>query len=123
MATPASSVLQEVENLVQRRRRIDRCEPGDVRLAAKPRQLALGEATGRTDRLVQRRVEGDLASQVLHDLPVPDRLEGGSGGIPTGVQQPLHLTHPARGDHRGHAGRNAIVQERSRHRQTNAQRR
>jgi hypothetical protein len=121
--TPPGSVLQKVENRVQRRLRIRGGEPGDVGFTAKPRGLALGETTGRPDRLFHRRLEGELSSQVLHDLPIPDRLEGGSGGVPTGLEQPLHLTHPARSDHCGHAARQSIVQDRSRDGQTDAERR
>ena len=95
-------------------------EPGDVGLPTEPRQLALGEAAGRSDRLLDGLIEVDLPSDVLGELTVTDRLESRQARIQPCLQKSFDLSHPPGGKHRMHSARDAIVQDVSRQRQSDA---
>src|SRR5688572_6589125 len=97
-------------------------DPGHVRLLAEPGQLALGEAAGRSNRLLDRVIEARLPSEVLGELTVTDRLERWPAWIRTGFQKCFDLSHPPRSDHRRHSARDAIVQDGSRERQSDEDR-
>ena len=94
----------------------------DVRLPAEPRHLALGEATSRSDGVLDCLVEDGLSPEVLGELAVADRLERWQVEVPTGLQKTLHLAHPPGSEHGVHPARDAIVQDGSRQRQTDADR-
>src|SRR5437660_244839 len=121
MTPPDTEVLQKIENTDQSRARVVGLEPGDLGLAAEPRELTLGEAAGGPDRLLDRLVETDLPSDVLGELTVANRLERRRARVPAHPQEVLDLLHPPCCDHRRHSIRDAIVQDASRQRQTDAE--
>jgi hypothetical protein len=84
MVPPDTATAEKIDDSRQGEgQRLGR-KPVDVGLLAEPCHLALGEAAGRSDRLLDRPVEVDLPSEVLGELTVPYRLERRRARIQTG---------------------------------------
>src|SRR4029079_6930471 len=69
---------------------------------------------------LDRLVEADLPLQMLGELTVTDRLERWQTWLQPGGKKVFNLSQPPGRDHRRHSARDAIVQEVSRQRQSDA---
>src|SRR5262249_44422197 len=73
-------------------------EPDDLRVRAEPRELPLGIPAAGALRLLDRRCQRPLASEMPRDLTVAHRLEGAAGAR-MALHQPLHFLDEAGLDH------------------------